>query len=254
MIKVSFINQTMSECYLNKSCSAQNNNSASAGKSIFLRLLSDYLTESGITSDVGKKPDVLDREQMAILLEEIKNQMNKSLLRAILNNEEQLNYYSMINLYDFGKETKPPSTDASKNRHHAPINLNKKDCPELESVIRRASDKFDVDASLIRSVIKAESDFNPKATSVKGAMGLMQLMPETAKDMGVENAYDTEENVMGGTKYIKMLLDRYGGNIDLVLAAYNWGMGNVEKKVNSLPDETIQYINLVKSYQKQMKA
>ena len=123
----------------------------------------------------------------------------------------------------------------------------------LERIIEKAARKYDVDADLIRSVIKAESNFDPQATSSKGAMGLMQLMPETAKDLGVKNAYDAQQNVLAGTSYLKSLLDRYDGKINLALAAYNWGMGNLERSPDNLPDETINYVARVNNYLKNIK-
>jgi len=116
----------------------------------------------------------------------------------------------------------------------------------IETIITDASQKYDVDADLIRAVIKTESDFKPTSISSKGAMGLMQLMPETAKDMGVENAFDPLDNIMGGTRYLKMLLNRYSGDVDLALSAYNWGMGNVERTPERMPEETKSYIVKVK--------
>ena len=118
----------------------------------------------------------------------------------------------------------------------------------IDRIIQDAAKQFDVDVNLIHSIIKAESNFNPSATSPKGAMGLMQLMPETASELGVKNAYDARENIMGGTRYIKMLLDRYSGQVDLALAAYNWGMGNLEKKPDKLPEETLAYIEKIRSH------
>ena len=102
---------------------------------------------------------------------------------------------------------------------------------------------------LIRSVIRAESDFNPDCTPSKGSMGLMQLMPDTVKDLGVERPYDISENVMRGTNYLKKLLDRYEGNTDLALAAYNWGMGNLERSTDNLPRETRDYIAKINKFQ-----
>jgi hypothetical protein len=118
-------------------------------------------------------------------------------------------------------------------------------------IIGCASEKYGVDADLIKAVIKAESDFDTKATSDKGAMGLMQLMPETAQDLGVKNPYNPVENIMGGTRYLKMLLDRYHGDTNVALAAYNWGMGNVERHPDRLPEETKTYIARVTKYQRQ---
>jgi hypothetical protein len=120
---------------------------------------------------------------------------------------------------------------------------------EFASIIDRASRRYGVDSSLIRSVISAESGFDPRATSPKGAMGLMQLMPDTARGLGVRDAYDPEENIMAGTRYLKYLLDRYDGNVPLALAAYNWGMGNVERGTGRFPEETRGYVaRIMRSY------
>jgi len=112
-------------------------------------------------------------------------------------------------------------------------------------MIKKASETYHVDAELIRSVIQVESNFNSHSTSSKGAMGLMQLMPETAKDLGVKNAYNPEENILAGTRYLKGLLNRYHGDVRLSLAAYNWGMGNVEKYSEKMPLETRNYVERV---------
>jgi len=91
-------------------------------------------------------------------------------------------------------------------------------------------------------------------TSSKGAMGLMQLMPETANELGVKNSYNPFENIMAGTRYLKSLLHRYDGNIPLALAAYNWGMGNVERNPGRLPSETRTYIARVNKYYREVKS
>ncbi len=102
-------------------------------------------------------------------------------------------------------------------------------------------------------MIKVESNFKANSTSPKGAMGLMQLMPETAKELGVQNAYDPSENIWAGTRYLKMLLKRYEGNVPLALSAYNWGMGNLEKKSSQMPVETKHYVSAVTRYYEQQK-
>lgn len=116
----------------------------------------------------------------------------------------------------------------------------------LDPIITKASRKYGVDAGLIKAVIKAESDFNPEAVSHAGARGLMQLMPATARSLGVVDSFDPEQNVMGGTRFLKDMLQRYNGNVDSALAAYNWGPGNVDKRPENLPRETREYLTRVK--------
>jgi len=125
---------------------------------------------------------------------------------------------------------------------------------DFESIIQEAGQRYRVDAGLIRAVIQAESGGNPSAVSRAGARGLMQLMPETAAELGVTNPFDPTQNIMGGTSYLRRLLDRYRGDVKLALAAYNWGMGNVEKSPDKLPAETRSYIGRVSQHYRAAKA
>jgi soluble lytic murein transglycosylase-like protein len=113
----------------------------------------------------------------------------------------------------------------------------------LQNIIDEASQKFGVDASLIKAVIKQESQFNPNAVSPVGAQGLMQLMPQTAELLGVTDSFDVRQNVFGGTRYLKMLLDKYNNNLPLSLAAYNAGASRVDNAgaVPAIP-ETQNYV------------
>ncbi|MTI64109.1 lytic transglycosylase domain-containing protein [Methylophaga sp.] len=112
--------------------------------------------------------------------------------------------------------------------------------------VNRIAIKYDIDPALVRAVIHAESAFNAKARSNKGAQGLMQLMPGTARDLGVRNAFDANQNIEGGVKYLADLLKQFEGDIELATAAYNAGP-NAVKKYNGIPPyaETKVYVERV---------
>lgn len=120
---------------------------------------------------------------------------------------------------------------------------------QYSTIIKKASTTYGIPEKLIASVMKKESNFNSSAVSPAGAVGLMQLMPGTAKYLGVEDSLNPEQNVMGGAKYLRQMLDKFDNNVSLALAAYNAGPGNV-KKYDGIPPfkETTNYVSKVLKY------
>ena len=119
----------------------------------------------------------------------------------------------------------------------------------IDTLINHYADKFNLNRSLLKAVIKVESNFDPKVVSSKGAQGLMQLMPETAKEVGVSNPFSPSDSIYGGSRYLRKMLDTFDLNLDYALAAYNAGPGAVRKYGGIPPyDETENYVKLVKHY------
>jgi len=177
-------------------------------------------------------PQVFDRQSATI----------RSLIRTYGANQAENE--AALHLPDNTEQAAEPAESAPSpgvGRQATPAGLQ-----WLEPIISKASSRYGVDAGLIKAVIKAESNFNTNAVSPAGARGLMQLMPGTARSLGVSDSFNPEQNVMAGTRFLRDLLNRYNGDLDSTLAAYNWGPGNVDKRPDRLPRETRDYLSRVK--------
>jgi soluble lytic murein transglycosylase-like protein len=153
----------------------------------------------------------------------------------------------------------PPLTQSNLKKYFPPSQYHYGQGPALlsgvanqrlyDSHIRLACQIYGMDCNLVKAVIRAESGFNAQAISPKGAMGLMQLMPGTSRDMGVLNPFDPWQNIDGGTKYLRMMLDRFSNDLNLALAAYNAGPEAVQKYGGIPPfDETQTYVKRVMDF------
>ena len=138
-----------------------------------------------------------------------------------------------------------PSETSLLGKNRPAMNL---DRDGAEKLVREAAERHSVDPALVRAVIETESNWNPSAVSRRGAVGLMQLIPTTAQRFGVNDLYSPQQNVDAGVKYLKTLLERYNGNLDLALAAYNAGEGAVDR-AHGVPSfrETRDYVQRVQS-------
>lgn len=166
------------------------------------------------------------------------------------------------------EKTEPPKTEFNNVLKQA-LNSNSTELPkeffitpfaqasntpktEVDEIVKKYAKESNLDENLVKAVIKAESGFNSQAKSPVGALGLMQLMPSTARGLGVNNPLDPEQNIAGGTKYLKNLINRFDGKIDLALAAYNAGSGAVQKYGGIPPyKETQNYVKRVLGYHKE---
>ena len=144
------------------------------------------------------------------------------------------------------KRKAPPNRNIAKRKHSYPHSY--------DPYIKTASTKHGVAFALIKAIIKTESDFNPRAISPKGALGLMQLMPENVKRLEIKDPFDPAENIMGGARHFKSLLDYFAGDLSLSLAAYNAGIKPVER-CQCIPPfrETHDYVKKVLDYYEELK-
>lgn len=204
-------------------------------------------------------------ENNFIALQNISNQISQNALNNVSNVgnkdfksilEAKINENAPKEEVEKPDETAPLDYDLEIEKKEA-LNLKSKidltsQTNNIEEIIDTFADKYNIDSNFIKAIIKQESGFKTDATSKKGAMGLMQLMPKTAKSLGVVDAYNPWENIEGGVKHLRNLLDSYKGNKELALAAYNAGAGAV-KKYGGIPPykETQNYVNsIMASYNK----
>ena len=169
-----------------------------------------------------------------------------------LKNKKSINNDNKIQNLD----TKNKNINISNKKISSKYSFNVFDILEkYDEIIKTSAETFDVDPNLIKAIIAAESSGNPNAISKAKAKGLMQLMDATARSMGVKNVFNPVDNINGGTKYFKYLLDKYNGDIKLALAAYNAGPGAVDKYDGIPPfKETKNYVNRVLNYYSLLKA
>ena len=185
----------------------------------------------------------------------VSNVENKD-FKTILDEKLSKDNKEVKNLPELDKET---ISDVVEPEKKEAVNLKSKidlkaQMTDIDEIVDTFSSKYNIDGDFIKAIIKQESGFNPNATSKKGAMGLMQLMPATAKSLGVINAYNPWENVEGGVKYLKGLMDRFNNDEKLALAAYNAGP-NAVKKYGGIPPykETQNYVNSIMSAYNKIK-
>lgn len=165
---------------------------------------------------------------------------------SVLADELVFGYVDPANVVDLGNRQADDSVTAVRHKaryHHGLVDL------ELEQAVSRAAQQYQIQPALLLAVMKAESSFNPTVVSRAGAVGLMQLIPETAIRHGVRNLYDTNDNITGGAKHLRYLLDRFHGNFRLAVAAYNAGERKVDRYGQIPPyKETQDYVKKVLVY------
>ncbi len=244
--------------------------SARSGADAFREILETRMTSTGGALSGGGPADIPDEKTIRQLIEIIRIRMmlDEHMLESMRDGGGDGSLYQRFARWHLGGiNAMAAPAEPVKPVREEPVEKITEDVPSVvrvrrtsdrsqpyEPIIRQASKTYGVEPELIRAVIRAESNFKNESISPKGAMGLMQIMPATAKDLGIRDAYDAQENIMGGTRYLKSLLDRYQGDVPTALAAYNWGMGNVERRPEKLPRETRDYINRIRHYMDEGKA
>lgn len=247
---VSMMMKGMKEAMLNKEKTETETFGAETLQSHMDLMLSDQISKTG--SGIGIAKDVYSFLSKGDNFDKFIREFNPRFVGKSGSVNSNPNYMQQIQnstksskIDDLSSLNNPLSKDLQAN-----FETKIKDrISKFDDIIEQASHKFGVPQNLIKAVISAESAGKVDATSKVGAKGLMQLMDATAKDLGVENSYDPEQNIMGGAKYLSMMLGQFDGNVDKALAAYNAGPSAVEKYSGIPPyKETQSYLSKVKNY------
>lgn len=237
--EVNFAFQAIMQNYLEK---AKNNTKESSGNNVVD--VSGIIENNNDTLQQATDNTLSELASVAGSMQAVKQIQQK-----YLAGQNLLDIPLAVNRSSVNYNVSTPSID------HTPSNTSKTELERIYSAVKKASKEYGVDENLIYAIIKQESDFDSTCTSSVGAAGLMQIMPSNFGYLGITNAYDIDQNINGGTKLLKEYLNKYNGNIQMALMAYNGGPGTMQRRgVSSVSDlykmplETQNYVPKVMGY------
>lgn len=236
---------------------AQSIRNSATGQAVFKNILSSVRSRSSINRFKTRGLTLADyRAQPVISKSRFRSQplpttnFSKSNVSNQISEQSESTALKRKNRFQVQPKIVDMAEKSEHNVQQPPPNLTERQI--IEQSVQKAAAKYNLPPGLIKAVIRAESNFQVSAVSHAGAKGLMQLMPATAKDMGVTDIFDIEQNIDGGAKYLSRMLDRFGGNVRKALAAYNAGPGTVIKYSGRVPyPETRQYVKRVLRFARQ---